>query len=373
MQRWSRTRRPITAAALPVPGAVRGAMPPDTLIVAQIAELTGSAAEAGDSWRSGVELAAQEINGAGGVLGKLLEIVTYDAQSNAYAARLAMEKALESDPLAVVGPAMAEPARGVLAVPRARGTPLILGADATEAAHPATFYTVPNNAAMMGRLSGWLADGAKASRIAILWSAREPYRAGRDALARAARERGIIVAADWVTESLTPAADIARLLTASPEMLVVLLPEEKSGRVIVEARRLAPRLPLLGQESLIGPAALAEAGAAVEGVTAHVLLPPEPDADAGFWGRYAAANRQPPDDLALAGYLAVGMVKAGLERAGTADARALADALRGLSSSVARQPMLGDCTWNAAGEPDRASWIVRIENGAAVKIKPLRG
>jgi branched-chain amino acid transport system substrate-binding protein len=147
------------------------------------------------------------------------------------------------------------------------------------------------------------------------------------------------------------------------------------GRVVAETRRQAPQLPVVGEAALVEPRALAAAGAAAEGVHAHVLLPPEPDAGlpAGFVARYLAANKQPPDDFALAGYLAVGMVKAALDKAGVADPRALAEALRGLSVTQARQPMLlADCTWNDAGDPDRPSWIVEVRDGRPHSVARLR-
>jgi branched-chain amino acid transport system substrate-binding protein len=367
------TRRRLTGAgALLIAAAAtaRAAEPPETHLLAQLVELTGPLAEAGDAWRNGVELAVQEINAAGGVLGAKFAVTTYDAGSSASAARYAAQKALEIDPLVVLGPALSEPARGVLALPRPRGTAVILGGsagDLTGAAHPATFRTLPSAAAMMGRLAGWLRADGRAPRLAVLWSGHDPYRSSRDALAHEARAVGIDIAAEWVTESLSPASDISRLLTANPDLLVVLLPPDKAGRVVAEARKLAPRLPLLGEASLVAPAALAAAGAAAEGLRAHVLLPPD---DKGFAARYLAANRQPPDELAFAGYLAVGMVKAGLEKASKAEPAALAEALHGLS--VTADPMLGDCTWNEAGDPDRASWIVEVRDGKLHTLKMLR-
>jgi len=374
------TRRRLTGAAgllLLAARAARGAEPAVPLTLAQVVELSGSGALSGDAWRSGVELAVQEINAAGGLLGRPLAVVTFDAQSSAAAARLAFQHALELDPLALLGPVLPEPARSALTVARPRGTAVILGggaADLTGPAHPATFRPVPSAAALMARLGQWLHDAAKAPRLAVLWSGRDPYRTSRDALARAAREHGLAIAADWVTESTDTAADVARLLSALPDLLVVLLPDEQAGHAIVEARRQAPQLALLGEASLLSAPALAVAGATAEGVRAHVLLAPEPDGSppAGFAARYPAADRQAPDDMALAGYLAVGMVRAAAAKSGSADPRVLADALRELAVTAAREPMLlADCAWNAAGDPDRASWIVEQRAGKRRSVQQL--
>jgi branched-chain amino acid transport system substrate-binding protein len=358
--------------------AAAAAEPGETLTIAQIVELTGPAAAFGDAWRNGVELAVQERNAGGGLLGKLVQVVTFDAQSTAFGGRVAMQRALDLEPLAVLGPALSEASRGALAVLRARDTPLILGgnaADLTGAAHPATVRPLPSAAAMMARLCAWLHDEEKPARVAVLWSGHEPFRALRDALLPEARGYGIDLAAEWIAESGEPAADLSRLLKAAPDLLLVLVGPDLAGRVILEARRQAPQVRLIGDATLLAPQTLQVAGLAAEGVLAHVVLPPEPEAGplAAFAARYEAANKQPPEELALAGYLAVGMVKAALDKAGSADAHTLAEALRGLSTTVATQPMLlADCTWNAAGTPDRPSWIIERHGGKFRSVATLR-
>lgn len=348
------TRRQLAGAALALAGrAARAAEPADAarpLTLAQIVELTGGAALAGDAFRNGVELAIQEINGAAGLGGRLIEVVTFDAPSSFAGGRLAMQRALELDPLAVLGPALAEAARGALAVPRARATPLILGGNAGDLTAPLTFRPLPSAGTMMGRLCTWLRDDMQVKRLALYWSSREPYRSGRNALLREARAVGIAFA-EWIAESGEPAADLPRLLNAGPDLLVALVAQDLAARTIVEARRLAPSLPVIGDASLIDPATLAAAGTAAEGVRAHVLLQPQPTD--GFGARYLAANKSPPDELALAGYLSVGMVNAALHKAGDADARSFAAAL--------------------ADRSDRPSWIVEVRAGKPAVVAKLQG
>src|SRR5689334_9806123 len=53
----------------------------DTIKIGQFASLTGSEAGFGRSSDNGTKLAVKEINAAGGVLGKQLELITEDDQS----------------------------------------------------------------------------------------------------------------------------------------------------------------------------------------------------------------------------------------------------------------------------------------------------
>lgn len=201
----TRRRALRTGAALVLGGrAARAAAPASLLTLAQIVELTGIAAADGDAWRSGVELAVQEINATDGLLGRLVQVVTYDARSEAVGGRTAMLRAVELDPLAVLGPTLTDPARGMLTVPRARGTPVILGASLAELtgpAHPGVFRSVPSASDMMARLCGWMRDDARPARIAVLWSGHEPFRLDRDALLPAARAHKLTLAAEWILEA----------------------------------------------------------------------------------------------------------------------------------------------------------------------------
>jgi branched-chain amino acid transport system substrate-binding protein len=288
-------------------------------------------------------------------------------------------KALEADPLAVLGPALPEPARGVLQVLRGHGTPVLLGAaaaDLTGAAHPATFRTVPSAATLMARFVRWLHEEGKPGRIAILWGGHDPYRISRDAFVHEAKQRGLEIVAEWVTPGLDPAADAARLLKAAPDSLMLLVPGRVAGRAMAQAARQATPVRMLGCTNLVDPRTLALAGTGgADGARAHVLLPPEPDSGlpAGFLGRYAAANKHPPDELAIAGYLAVALLKAAIDKAGSADPKTLPDALHTLAATGAAEPMLlGDCTWNANSDPERDSYVVEVRAGMPRTVATLR-
>ena len=346
------------------------AVPParqPTWLVAQVLELTGAASAFGDAWRSGVELAVQDINAGGGLLGRLIEVITFDAQSSPAGAHTAMTKALDGEAVAVLGPVLSGPARGAAVVPRgARAWLTGAGAaDLTGPAHPGVFRTRPSDAAMMARLAGWLKQGGAAHRLAIYAAASEPYRERADALVRAARAAGLEVVAD-IAATPDLAGDITRLLHASPDTLALLLPAEASGHAIRLARQDAPALALIGEARLLSPRALDIAGPAAQGVRAHVLMAESegaPEVQA-FQTRYAQRNKEAPDELALAGYLAMAAVRAAITQTGSADARAIAEALPHIT-------LQGGMLWDAAGESLRPSWIVEQHGGRAVPLTTL--
>ena len=55
--------------------------------LADVAELSGGGATVGTNWKNGIDLAIEEINAKGGILGHKLEVTHADSQSNPGVAR----------------------------------------------------------------------------------------------------------------------------------------------------------------------------------------------------------------------------------------------------------------------------------------------
>src|SRR5262245_40876579 len=72
--------------------------------IAVIQELSGTGATAGTNFKNGVELAINEINAAGGILGQKLEAPIDDTQSTPGVAKALALKAVDDGAFAVFGP-----------------------------------------------------------------------------------------------------------------------------------------------------------------------------------------------------------------------------------------------------------------------------
>ena len=75
-----------------------------TINLIDLAELSGSGATVGTNFKNGVDLAVEEINAKGGILGAKIVVTHVDTQSNAGVAKGLAEKALDSEPYALLGP-----------------------------------------------------------------------------------------------------------------------------------------------------------------------------------------------------------------------------------------------------------------------------
>jgi branched-chain amino acid transport system substrate-binding protein len=69
----------LTGAALAQSGPIK---------LADVAELSGGDATVGTNWKNGIDLAIEEINARGGILGRKLEVTHADLQSNPGVAQL---------------------------------------------------------------------------------------------------------------------------------------------------------------------------------------------------------------------------------------------------------------------------------------------
>ena len=74
-----------------------------TVYLPDIVELSGPGAVSGTNWRDGVALAIDEVNKAGGILGRKIETEHLDTQSNPGVSRAQVQKVLDRDPMSCLG------------------------------------------------------------------------------------------------------------------------------------------------------------------------------------------------------------------------------------------------------------------------------
>ena len=98
----------------------------DTIKIGVNMELTGAVAAYGKAEQNGIKLAVDEINKAGGVDGKKLELVTKDNKSeNAEASTSSTNLAIQSNVNAIVGPATSGAVAAASLVSQKTGVPLL--------------------------------------------------------------------------------------------------------------------------------------------------------------------------------------------------------------------------------------------------------
>ena len=339
--------------------------------IAVIQELSGTGATAGTNFKNGVALAVAEINAAGGILGQKLEPTFEDTQSNPGVAKGLALKAVDDGAFAVFGPTFSGSMAVSMAQTRRAEVPNFTGADAaalTQQGNPYIFRTSFTQLISMPRVAHYAATALKAKRVAVIYVNNDFGKGGRDAFVKAAAAAGLTVAADISTEAgqLDFSAPVLKAKQSDADALFVYTNEEESARCLRELRKQAYARPLIGETTLAGQRVIELAGAAANGVLAHVGLTVDAPIPAvrEFRARFEKAYKYTPDHNGIKGYTSVFFLKAGIEAAGKLDRVAAARALHGLKIRAAKQPgVLMDVAIDDHGDLDRASFIVQVVDG----------
>jgi len=342
--------------------------------LADVAELSGGGATVGTNWRNGIDLAIEEINAKGGILGKKLEVTHADSQSNPGVARAQVQKALDNEPYALLGPGYSGSVKVTAPLAAEAGLVQIMGGEAaelTQAGNKFLFRTSFGQQSSMPKVAKYINDDIKAKSVAIVWVNNDFGKGGRDVISKEFARYGIKVAVDLSTEAGQAdfAADVSRIKAANPDAVFIYLNEEESARILKELKRQGVTAPLIGETTLVGQKVVELAGEAANGARGHVGLTTDAPVDLvkAFREKFVKKYNYIPDHNGIKGYLAIYMIKAATEKMGKVDAKALAANLHGLTIKAANEPgILMDVTLDQNGDIDRQGFLVEIVDGKQV-------
>ena len=352
-----------TASALPTHAA-------DDIVIIDNVELSGTGVTSGSQWKMGVDLAVKEINASGGILGRKIAITHQDNQSQPQIAKAVATKGVDAEPYVMLGPIFSGDVNVSMAVTENAEIPIFIGGEATGLTTQGMKYlfrTSLNQASAMPKLANFLVKSSIKSMV-VVWGANDFGKGGRDAMVKEMAARNIKLAADISTEpgQLDFSAVVVNAAKANADALFAYMNEEESARFLIALRKLGYDKPIYGETVLVSQKVIELAGPAANGAKGHVGLSvdaPNPLVQA-FGKRFETAYNQKSDHNGIKGYTAVYLVKAGTEKIGKFDRKALAATIHGNSFTAAATPgLLMDVTFDAAGDLDRESYLVEIKDG----------
>lgn len=347
--------------------------------IAGLFELSGAGASAGTNMRDGVQLAVKEINAAGGILGRKLDLSVSDTQTNPGVAKGLTAKAVEDGAFAVFGPVFSGSIMVSMTESKRGEVPNFIAGEAaaiTKQGNPYVFRTSFTQDTAMPKVARYIAGELKAKSVAVLFVNNDFGKGGRDAITKALAAEGVKVAADISTESgqVDFAAPVLRAKQSGADALFVYTNEEESARALRELRKQGYDKPIVGETTLVGQKVIELAGEAANGARAHVGL--TIDAPSPLMLKFKAKFYQDykylPDHNGIKGYTGVYVMKAAIEKVGKFDRKAVAQALHGLSIKAAQHPgVLMDVAFDNNGDLDRESFLVEVKGGRQVVTQVL--
>ena len=255
------------AAAL---GCVSPALSADPIVIGSVQDLTGPVATLGQYGKRGVDLAIAEVNAAGGVNGRPIELVSLNSESKPeLAASLALRLASRSDVLALIGGTFGSTQLAVGSIAQKEKVPFVtptgvIGED--QRTWKYQFHTLAdfNDASKM------MLDYAKKKnlkKLGLLRLEREYGELGSKFLRQLAPQYGITIVAEerGADGDRDFTAQLTKIRDANPDFIIVWFANPGGSLVLRNARQLGIRLPMIGPVSMDSSATVKLAGAAAEG------------------------------------------------------------------------------------------------------------
>ncbi len=369
------TLKLLAAAVALVAGA--GAQAQQTIKIANIVELSGAGATAGTNFKNGVELAVKEINAAGGILGRKIETVTSDTQSNPGVAKGLTQKAVDDGVFAIFGPVFSGSIMVSMAESRRAEVPNWTGGEAasiTQQGNPYVFRTSFTQASAMPKVARYITT--KSKDLAIIYVNNDFGKGGLDMIKKALAGSATKVVAEISTDSgqVDFSAAVLRAKQANADAVFVYTNEEESARALRELRKQGWNKPIIGETTLTGQKVIELAGEAANGAVAHVGLTvdaPLPEM-LKFKAKFYQDYKYISDHNGIKGYTGVYTMKAAIEKVGKLDRKAVAQAMKGLTITAKQQPgVIMDVAFDQNGDLDRESFLVEVKNGKQEVVATL--
>jgi branched-chain amino acid transport system substrate-binding protein len=368
-------------AALLLVVPARAQQPPVKLAI--VAEITGGGAAVGAMWRDGINLAVEDINRKGGILGRRLETVVMDTQTDPPTSVAVMRRAFNDQPFVIMGTVYSSSTVANMDIVRQAGIPQITGSESVllvQKGNPNIFLTAFTQQIGMAKQVRWLLEDLKAEKIALVYVNNAFGRGGREMFLKFVKDRGKSVVADISTEPQQAdfTAELTRVRASGATHLMVYNHEEENARMMIQLRKLGMSVEAVGETTLCAQTAIDPGGDAMNGSKCHVgmtaasTVPSMVDMNRRFQEKYGRV----PDHNAFKAYIGTHMLKAAVQRVGAFDQAKVRDCLHNNLFTVDEEPgLLMDMYVADTGDTDRGSFIVEVKDRKpqVIKVVPMLG
>jgi branched-chain amino acid transport system substrate-binding protein len=309
----------------------------DAIKVGEYASLTGKDATFGQSSHKGAVMAFEEINAAGGVLGKKLELISEDNQSKSGESATVAKKLITRDKvIALLGEVSST--RSLEAAPNAQDAKIPMISPA--ATNPAVTETGdfifrvcfidPFQGTVMAKFAQ---DELKAKKVAILTSVSNAYSVGLANFFRDTFTKGggaVAVEQKYSEGDKDFRAQLTAIKAAGVDAVFVPGYYTEAALVVRQARDLGITVPFIGGDGWESEKLLEIGGTALNGCYYSTHFSPEnKEANvATFVQKFKKRwSNESPDAFAALGYDAAYVLVDAIKRAGTTEGPKLRDAI----------------------------------------------
>ncbi|MEN3941584.1 ABC transporter substrate-binding protein [Prosthecobacter sp. SYSU 5D2] len=342
----------------------------DTILIGEFASLTGKEATFGTSSHEGTLLAIKEINTAGGVLGKQLELRTEDDQSKAGEPANVVNKLISKDGVvAILGEVASSRSLEAAPICQENGIPMITPASTNPKVTETGDYIFrvcfidPFQGTVMANFA---ANTLKAKKVAVFTDVKSDYSKG---LAKFFKEGFVKTGGQIVSELDFNGGDkdfkgqLTAIKSSAPDAVFIPGYYTDVALICIQAKQLGLNVPLIGGDGWESEKLVELGGDAVEGhyfSTHYAADAASPKVTAFVEAYKKEFNGKVPDCMAALGYDSVYFLVDAIKRAETTEPAKLRDAL---AATKEFEAVTGKVTIDENRDAVKSAVILQVKDG----------
>lgn len=346
----------------------------DTIKVGVNLELTGTVAAYGNAENNGIKIAVQEINKAGGVDGKKIELVTKDNKSeNAEASTAATNLAIQSQVNAMIGPATSGAVAAASLNAQKTGVPLLtpsgtqddLTLDTVDGVKKYVFRTTFQDSFQGQVLAQYAYSNLNAKKVVLYYDNSSDYAKGIAEEFKKKYQGDIVTTATFASGDKDFQSALTKIKNLDYDAIVMPGYYTETGIITKQARDMGISVPILGPDGFSDDSFADLAGKAnansvyyVSGYSTKTALSGKAN---DFIKAYKAKYGSEPNMFAALSYDSVYMIAKAAEGAKTS-----IDIANNLAELKDFDGVTGKMTIDKKHNPIKTALMVIMKDGAEV-------
>jgi branched-chain amino acid transport system substrate-binding protein len=348
------------------------------ILVGEYGSLTGGIATFGISTRDGSQLAFDDINSKGGILGQKIKLIVEDDQSKPEEAGTVVNKLIHQDHVvAMLGHVASSHSLAAAPICQAEKIPMISPSSTNPRVTQVGNYIFrvcfldTFQGAVMAKFAY---DTLKVKRVAILVDVRSDYSVGLQTFFGQSFKKlgGEIVSEQSYSQGDSDfRAQLTSIKAANPEAIYVPGYYTEVGTIVHQGRELGITVPFLGSDGWDSPKLWEIGGEALNGCyfSNHYATDDPSPVVQKFVNDYKAKYNQLPDALAALAYDAARILADAMTRAGSTDGEKVRDAI---ASTKDFNGVTGNISINEERNAVKSAVIVKVENGKYLLTETIK-
>ena len=351
-------------------GANKEAAPPaEEIVIGEYGSLTGSTATFGISTRNGIDIAVDEINKAGGILGKQVRVIVEDDQGLAAEAQTVVTKLITKDKVvAVLGEVASSNSLAAAPVAQQAGIPMISPSSTNPEVTQKGDYIFrvcfldPFQGYVMAKFA---ANTLKLTKVAVFREISSDYSVGlANAFIENFKKMGGTIVADesYGKDNTDFNAQLTSIKAKNPQAIFVPGYYTEVGLIARQAKKQGLNVPLLGGDGWDSPKLTEIGGKDLDGsfFSNHYAVEDPSPAAQRFLAAYKERFNAVPDALAGLGYDSARVLFDAIRRAGSTEGMKIRDAI---AQTKDFDGVTGKITLNAERNADKPAVVLEIKEG----------